>query len=284
MNEDLYISLNGSLIRSDEVSVTPINRAMMYGDGCFETLKSYQGRFLEWDEHYIRLIGGLSYLELESPVNSDELKMEVLSLLNKKSLKNQDVVVRIQFWRDGGRGYNTSSNKTSRMVHVSPYVPPNGPLDLITAKTRCIPSESLERKFKLTNGLNYIKAAQEAVKCQKDDALMLTINDYVSETTIANVFWFKDGIFFTPSVECDLLPGITRNIILRLIEENGFELKVGKFETSSLHKAEAAFCTNSLIEVREIRSIDKTHFKTGLEPIKKIRDSFINYKREALKV
>jgi branched-subunit amino acid aminotransferase/4-amino-4-deoxychorismate lyase len=284
MTDDSYISLNGSLTKSNEASVTPINRAMMYGDGCFETLKSYHGRFLAWDEHYIRLIGGLSYLELESPVNSDELKMEVIELLHANNLKHEEAMVRIQFWREGGRGYNTSSHKTSRMVHASSYDSPKGPLDLITAKTRCIPSESLERKYKLTNGLNYIKASQEAVKHRKDDALMLTVAGYVSETTISNVFWFKDGKFFTPSLECDLLPGITRSIVLRIIEENGFEVELGEFEPDSIYDSDAAFCTNSLIEIREIRSIDETHFKTGLEPIIKIRDSFISYKLDALKV
>lgn len=284
MTDIPYISLNGALSKTAEASINPVNRAMMYGDGCFETLKSYRGRFLAWDEHYIRLIGGLSYLGLEPALTSDELKMEVVDLLGANNLMDKEAMVRIQFWREGERGYNSSSHQTSRMILVDTYSRPKSPLDLITAKTRCIPSESLERKFKLTNGLNYIKAAQEAVKSQKDDSLMLTVDGYVSETTISNVFWFKGGKFFTPSMDCDLLPGITRSIVLKVIKENGFKIEEGQFKPASIFGSDAAFCTNSLIEIREIRSLDEINFKTGLQPIVKIRDSFMNFKREALRV
>ncbi|MDZ7806695.1 MAG: aminotransferase class IV [Gracilimonas sp.] len=283
MTDGGYISLNGSLFKSGEATVSPENRAMMYGDGCFETLKCYQGRFLKWNEHFSRLQRGLKYLEMQSTVSSSVLKNEVREVLDANNLMAEEAMVRIQFWREGGRGYKISSQKTARMIQVSSYDRPKEPLDLITAKTRCIPSEALERKHKLSNGLNYIKAAQEAERQQKDDALMLTVDGFVSETTIANLFWMKDGIIYTPSEECDLLPGITRNLILSFLEESGSNFEIGKFEPRSFYDADSAFCTNSLIEILEVKSIDNHQFDSEHDFVMQIKDSFLKFREKALK-
>jgi len=282
MNKPGYISLNGVLSESSEALVSPENRAMLYGDGCFETLKNYRGSFLGWEAHIERLQGGLNYLEMDAPVNSNKLKEEVLDLLDANGLRDEEAMVRIQFWRKGGRGYKSDIREASRMVQVHPYTPKPQPMELIAAKTRCIPSESLERKYKLTNGLNYIKAAQEANKHHKDDALMLTLHGYVSETTIANVFWINGDVFYTPSEECDLLPGITRNIMMDLIKDMGYKIEVGQFNPESFYKADAAFGTNSLIEIREILSVDGRTFKTGHKLITDLQKAFQTYKENVL--
>lgn len=260
--------------------MSPENRAMMYGDGCFETLKSYRGRFLNWEEHLKRLKGGLAYLELELPVDAEELKREVLEVIEANHLNGVEAMARIQFWREGWRGYKSSSNKTSRMIQVKKYDQPTEPLHLIIAKTRCIPSESLERKYKLSNGLNYIKAAQEANKQQKDDSVMLTIDGFVSETTIANLFWIKDEKLFTPSEDCDILPGITRGIVIDLLTDMGHTIKTGQFEPDSLIEATAVFCTNSLIEIQEVHSVNEKGFKTKYPLVQELRETFQKYKEE----
>lgn len=254
----------------------------MYGDGCFETLKSYDGSFLNWEAHIKRLQEGLAYLGIDLTMTSEGIKEEVRNLLEANEFNDKEVMVRIQFWREGGRGYSTECRKASRMIQVNLYQKSNRLLELVTAETRCIPSESLQRKFKLTNGLNYIKAAQEAGKYRKDDALMLTLNGLVSETTKANLFWIKDGVVYTPSEECDLLPGITRQIVTSLIQKMGCRIEVGKFKPELFYDAEAAFCTNSLIEIQKIRSVDDHIFREEHQIIKELLKSFQAYKEKSL--
>ena len=88
--------------------------------------------------------------------------------------------------------------KAHWMIQASEYESNKKELKLAVAQTRCIPSEALERKYKLSNGLNYVKAAQEAARSSCDDALMLTVDGEVSETTSANIFWVNEGKIFTP--------------------------------------------------------------------------------------
>ena len=130
------------------------------------------------------------------------------------------------------------------------------PATLVTSRYRRIPDAALPVGVKWTNGINYILAAAEAQRRGADDALMLTVDGHLSETTVANLFWEESGTVYTPSAECDLLPGITRGILLELIEEAGIPLKTGRFEPSALHRADAVWICNSVRGICPVRQID----------------------------
>lgn len=276
------IVLNGEFVSEHKASVSPVNRGMMYGDGCFETLRLYEGKFLGWANHFDRLSRGLDYLGLDNELSSEKLKELILKLTNENGLLKKQAMIRIQFWRDGGRGYATNSSSTNWMAQVSEVARWVKPFRLTVATTRCIPSQSLDRRFKLSNGLNYIMAAKEADVKQADDALMLTINDKISETTSSNIFWIEEGKVFTPSKDCDLLPGVTRSIVKELCQTNNIPLETGTFQLQRLKNAEAVFCTNSLIELHEVANIDDAEFNASHSLISVIKSHFEDYKEEHL--
>ncbi|MEX2605421.1 MAG: aminotransferase class IV [Gracilimonas sp.] len=294
MSKPAYIILNGMLIQESEARISPLNRGLMYGDGCFETFRSYAGKFLGWELHFERLSDGLDYLEIQAPFSSTELKSQVLQVLEKNDLTEKEAMIRFQCWRVGERGYATSSRKMNWLIQSSEIQSKKTPLRLLLAKTRCIPSVALDRKYKLSNGLNYIKAAQEAMNAGCDDSLMLTINNKISETTVANLFWIKEGKIFTPSVKCDLLPGVTRELVIQVMNRADIELEVGEFEWSDLKQAETLFCTNSLIEILEVASISQLmgergdsaneiiNFNTDHSKLKKLKNAFQEFKIEEM--
>ncbi|MEX2362388.1 MAG: aminotransferase class IV, partial [Balneolaceae bacterium] len=198
------------------------------------------------------------------------------------NLDQKEALIRIQCWREGGRGYKPVSSKMSWMIQAEEIKNSYEPLKLITAETRCIPSQALERGFKLSNGLNYIKAAQEAQNRNADDALMLTMTDFISETTSANIFWLHDEAVFTPSEKCDLLPGITRKLVADVLLRNDVKLEKGEFSIAHIRQAEAAFCCNSVREIQEVASIDEKDMEIGHPLVKKIMVLFEKYKFELL--
>lgn len=283
MNGNHYIIMNGELLKEGLASISPSNRGMMYGDGCFETLRCYKGKFLKWEQHFNRLAGSFDYLEMGLPFTAEELKSQVKQLLKKNDDSGASSLVRIQCWREGQRGYKTSSRNASWLIQCKSIQTEKQPAKLHLAQTRCIPNQALVRKFKLSNGLNYIKAAQEAEKAECDDAVMLTVSEKVSETTISNLFWIKEDVIFTPSKNCDLLPGITRSLIIRLCKENGITMVEDEFEISDLLKAASVFCTNSIIEIREVENIGNVKFRLNHPLLKRIKESFETYKISELK-
>lgn len=279
-----FINVNGELILEEAYSISAASRSVFYGDGCFETFVSYKGKFLHFEDHFIRLQSSLEYLEMNASFNEEKLKAEIFRLLEKNGDEHEDIVVRVQCYREGNAGYMDISERSGSIISTRSVSYGKELLNLKTVSIRAIPSEALERKVKLSNSINYIKAAQEAKKKGGDDALMLTMNQKISETTIANIFWIKGNQVCTPSKDCDLLPGVTRAIIKEIVNKNSeLELIEGEFELSSIYESEAVFCCNSVMEVKPVSMLNDHSFDIAHELVLSISQEFQNYKRSKLK-
>lgn len=278
-----YLIYNESLVSEEEVLISPLNRGMMYGDGCFDTLRTYNGKFFKLEEHFKRFINSANYLGIETHFGFADFKLKILELLEANHLMKKDAIIRVQCWRDGGRGYLSKSTNANWITSSSEIEPYKESIQLSIVDVRAIPSEALERKFKLSNGLNYIKAASQASISGADDALMLTTNKKVSETTKANIFWVKENTVFTPSINCDLLPGITRNTVINLLTKSSlFSVVEGEFEVKDVKQSEAVFVTNSIREIVSVTSIDGTRFDSSHPVVHSIKDNFEELKRQNL--
>ncbi len=281
----MKIIIDGSITEADQPAVPVISRGLMYGEGCFETFRTYNGHTFLLKDHLERLQAGLIFLGLSLP---DELKKESLSpllaeLLEKNNLQQKDAIIRLQVWREGERGYSTRAPGEVHFSVTATECPESfSPLRLMTVDTRRIPSVSLPSDFKFTNGINYILAAREAEKQGGDDALMQTTDGWISETTIANIFWLKDDTVYTPSAECDILPGITRNIVLKLSREMEMTTEEGEYLTEQLNEAEAVWICNSVREVLPVKEINSLEFDTGHDFLQQLVENFESYRNEHL--
>lgn len=277
-----WLIFDGDLITADQPVVPIVSRGLMYGDGVFETLRTYKGKTLLLEDHLNRLHSGMYMLgmKVDTHVKVEALKERIWKLLDKKQLLNVDAIIRLQVWRDGQRGYHP---KTDSNIHYSitgsacpeDFRPPA----LATVKQRRIPSQSMPSFAKFTNGINYIMAARQASEKGGDDALMQTIDGYISETTIANIFWVRGDTIFTPDKECDLIPGITRNIILEMIgESNRWKCQEGKYTLDHLLDADSVWICNSVREVLAVEKIDSEKFDTDHPVIKKLQERYTAFR------
>ncbi len=282
--EPKYAIFNGELIVQSANVIPVSSRGFMYSDGCFETFRSYKGKFLHFDKHFARLQLGLNYLGMDLFLDSETLLKQIGLLLQYHEMVDVDTAFRIQCVRKGGAGFASTSTKTEYAITTRSLPDVKKNIVLKTVETRAIPEVSLSRKVKLANSINYIKAAQQATQHGGDDALMLTVNNTVSETTMANIFWVKENQIFTPSINCDLLPGVTREIVFQLISEMAdIELVEGEFLLEELSKAEAVFCTNSLREIFPIAEVDNAVFDKSHSIVERLKKDFELYKKNYLK-
>ncbi len=286
MNEGKQkIILNNKLFPAEHATIPVTSRGLMYGDGCFETFRSYQGRFLKLEEHLKRLNEGLDFLSLRLPegLKPKKIRPQLKKLLSANNLMNDDAVVRLQVWRKGGRGYRPVTYEANYSIIATPLAKQNTACRLAAINTKRIPSKALPSRYKLSNGLNYIIAAKQAIKKNADDALMETIDGTVSETTIANIFWLKNETVYTPSVDCDILPGITRSIVLKLLKESSqIKVKEGAYPLSAVKNADAVWLCNSLKEVQSVSSIDGVKFNTEAPLIHTLKEIFQSFRNEQL--
>ena len=284
MNDNNLVIVDGTFQKAGDKVLPVQSRGLMYGDGCFETLRSYSGRFLRLEMHLRRLAQGMRHLGMKVPelLKPRPFKLQLHELLDKNGLLNEDAVVRIQVWRKGERGYHTERESEAHFtVQAGGYSPARSadPVSLSIVDIRRIPDQSLPSCYKLSNGINYILASREAASKGADDALMLTIEGFVSETTIANIFWMQNGEVFTPSEECDLLPGITRAQVLEILSQSS-EIKVleGKFRPEDLMSAEAVWVCNSVRELVPVKRIDESSYPVNHSMFREIQNKFISWR------
>ncbi len=269
--------LDSKIVDSEQVSA-PVSRGLWYGDGCFETLLIDAGRVFRLREHLERLKKGLHYLGFpEQPGLDDQIQTGISELLRTGGLEEKQVRLRVQVWREGSGGFAPPDDQKLRVHIVAAEQPANtSALRLSTVPTRRIPSASVRSDLKLSSSANYIRAAYEARSAGADEALMLTTDDYISETTIANIFWMKGDTIYTPSTDCDILPGIMRQALMEWIDQhqNQFRLVADRFPADALNNADLIWLTNSVRVIQPVASVDQVPFIKSAEALENIEDNF----------
>lgn len=282
-NSNNWLIFDGNIMPADQPVVPAVSRGLMYGDGIFETLRTYQGKTLLLEDHIDRLHSGMQTLgmEVHHDLKNKALRNQFWKLLEKQQLLNADAIVRLQVWRDGRRGYHPQQDSNTHLSITASTCPDDfSSPTLATVYRRRIPSESLPSSVKFTNGINYILASQEAADRGGDDALMQTIDGFISETTIANIFWIKGDTIFTPDEECDFIPGITRNVVLDIIEKsNRWKYQEGKYSLDHILDADAVWICNSVREILAVEAIDNQDFDTDHPAIGKLQTRYAVYRR-----
>lgn len=280
-----YVSLNGKLIPRGELLIPGEGDGFFYGAGCFETIRSYNGRFLHLGKHLQRLSEGLRYLTCSSSATfaSAETRGVISNLLQANRLENSHARVRIQVSLAGRLGYTVPGTDTPLLwlITADPIVG-NGQkeISLITSGTTVVPSSSRPAHLKLSNMLHYRQAAIEAKAQGADDALMLTTAGKIAESSIANIFWERDGTVFTPSAECDILPGITRMVVLDILKKHKIPVKVGVFDVQHISGAHQVFLCNSIRELVWADSLDGKSYAKKSPLRNTLQRAFESYKSE----
>lgn len=310
-----YGILDGKPLPMADASERLSTRLFMYGEGCFDTLRSCAGGFLHPDRHLQRLHKGMEYLGWNPPdLLHDELGFlqTLWQFLNYNNATERQVRIRIQVWADDHTtGYRTAhdrapstrflitgsllpepdrigqSSQSGHSTRFERFNPLGGhlpgmdrqQLTLATSRYRRIASDALPPTVKWTNGINYILAAREAAAHGSDDALMLSSDGFVSETTIANIFWKHHGEVFTPSDDCDLLPGVTRALLMQILGDAGYPVKCGRYTPDHLEQADTVWVCNSVREIAPVMRLDAHSFEPDRAFLTDLYEHYQQYKK-----
>ncbi|MFC7077410.1 aminotransferase class IV [Haloarcula halophila] len=267
--------VDGRLVPAEEATVSVRDRGFMYGDAAFETLRVYGGDPFRWDAHRDRLQRTAETLGFGAAV-PDDLRERVDETLAANDL--QEAYVKLSVTRGVQPGKLTPDPEVEPTVVVICSELPtggrdgdpvwDGPADLQTVRTRRIPSESLPADAKTHNYLNGILARLELQRAAPDgdaadEALVRDIDGTVVEGATSNLFFVADDALRTPSTDLDLLPGITRDVVVELAREEGFPVEEGAYTLDDVREADEAFLTNSTWELRPVGTVDGIDVGTG---------------------
>lgn len=280
-NRSEFVILNGELIRKQEAHIPVQSSGLYYGAGCFETFAVDKKRFFRFEDHIYRLNSGLNYLGVKNDylASADEIKIQIIELLKANGLEDLMARVRLQVSLADAGGYGIDRDLKPVQYFTADKILDKKPVvKLSSVQARVVPSECKPTHLKLSNMLHYRKAWQEAQKAGADDAIMLTTDNYIAETAISNLFWKKRKVIYTPSEECDILPGIMRNSIIEILKkDDNFELVEGKFTIDDLKSADAVWCANSVIKLKPVVQADDIKFTAPNEFFQKLNNRVNNF-------
>lgn len=264
----MKVYLNDKIVSSTEATISVFDHGFLYGDGIYETMRAYDGVVFSIDEHIRRLFRSASLIGLDIRKSPEGLKLAIYETMQANNLKA--AYIRMTISRgEGAIGLDPTLCKSPTFVVMAlefrdyPKAHYEEGLRIIISSVRRNLKEALDPQIKSLNFLNNILAKIEAIKAGVDEALMLNVDGFLAEGTISNVFFVKDDFLCTPSIECGILDGITRNIVLDLVSRNGMTVNEGEFRPEDLYAASEVFITNSTMEVMPVRRVDDRHFKAG---------------------
>jgi branched-chain amino acid aminotransferase len=264
----MLIYLNGQIIPSEKAVISIFDHGFLYGDGIYETMRSYNGVVFKIEEHIKRLQKSASLISLSLPFSEEILKRDIYETLHANSLLNAYIRITISRGK-GDIGIDPELCKKPTIVIITKEF--NGyperlykeGIKLIIAKTRRNHKNALNPQIKSLNFLNNILAKIEAKKEGAYEALMLNVYGKIAEGTISNVFFIKDNTIMTPSTKCGILNGITRQTVIEMIKKENLNLKQGFYTKEDIYSADEVFITNTTMEIMPVSMIDKKKYKVG---------------------
>jgi len=250
--------LRGQVVNTASATVSIMDRGFLYGDGVFETIRIHQGKPFQWARHWVRLQQGCESLGIPIQGNEDAWTEQLHALINKNQAGN--ALARVHISRGlGPRGYAPSSDSAPTSIitlHRAPALPPDRPQqwNLMISEIRT-PSFSLMPKWKSCNKLHQIMVKNEALNAGFDDGLVLNEHQNLTETSSGNLFLILGNRIQTPTTECGILNGTTRQLLIELASSLGLECQESPCHLDTIHKADSVFatlCSFGLVHIQRI--------------------------------
>lgn len=268
----MWIYLNNKFVTDKEAVVSVFDHGFLYGDGVYETIRSYGPRIFMRDEHLSRLFRSAAEIGLAMPIpvkNWGDILQEAM-IRNEVGTDLQDAYLRITVSRGAGDvGLDPAlCSSPTVVVMAKPLVPPASHLyetgvNVIVASTKRNLPSALPPQIKSTNFLNNIQAKREAIAAGAFDSILLNWEQHLTECTISNVFFVMNGTLRTPALECGLLDGITRSIVIRLAGKLNMHVEEGRYTVDQLYRADECFLTNTSMEIMPVTSVDRRPVGNG---------------------
>ncbi|MHC4923957.1 MAG: aminotransferase class IV [Planctomycetota bacterium] len=257
----IVVSLDGRVVSEEEAVVPVLDRGFLYGDSVYEVVRTRRGRPVTLEEHLDRMRGSAQAIYMDLPWSNDELRGHVQALLDASG--NEESYIRIVVTRGGGPvGLLPGEGEPPRLIIIAKPLPEppahvfTTGLTLVIASRPRNDSRALSPAAKTGNYLNNLLALVEARDLGAEDAILLSPAGVVAEGTTSNLFWLDGEVVHTPSLECGILAGITRAVLLEAMRSDGMTVDEGEHPPEVLRKAQEIFLTSTVRGVAPVTTLD----------------------------
>lgn len=265
----MKVYIDGKFYDKEEAKISVFDHGLLYGDGVFEGIRSYNRRVFKLAEHIDRLYNSAKAIMLEIPVSKREIEQAVLETLRVNNLA--DAYIRLVVTRGvGDLGLDPRKCKNPSIIIITdkivlyPQEFYEKGLEVITVSTRRNLPSAINPAIKSLNYLNNIFAKIEAIKAGCEEAIMLNEDGYVAECTGDNIFIIKNNVLITPPIYIGALPGITRDTVIEIAKTKlKLMVKEEPFTIYHVYTADECFLTGTAAEVIPVVKVDSRIINDG---------------------
>jgi len=248
------VYLNGKFVDKNKAKISVFDHGLLYGDGVFEGIRSYNRLVFKLREHIDRLCRSANFIMLRIPMTKGAIMKAVTDTLARNRL--DDAYIRLVVTRGSGDlGLDPGKCKkgstvfiiTDKIALYPKEFYENG-LSIIAASTRKNYNRAIDPNIKSLNYLNNILAKIDGLKKGSPEAIMLTYDNYVSECTGDNIFIVKRGVLKTPS-RTITLEGITQYAVMGIAKKKRIPFMEKNMRLREMHNADECFLTGTAAEI-----------------------------------
>jgi branched-chain amino acid aminotransferase len=264
---------NGEFVKWDDAKVHVTAHALHYGSSVFEGLRAYATPngpvILAVDAHIRRLFGSCRIMRMDVPYSADEIRSAIIEIVRRNGL--QSGYIRPLVYRAYGTiGLDPREATTEMAIYAIEFGRYLGDsaldqgVDVMVSSWRKFGPDTFAALSK--SGGNYVSSqfmTMEARDLGFADAIVLDVNGLVSEGSGENIFAVYRGVLYTPPIGASILLGVTRECILTLAHDLGYEVREQSFPREMLYLADEVFFTGTAVEISPVRSVDRIQVGNG---------------------
>ena len=276
------VNVNGRITPERDAVISVFDHGFLYGEGIYETMRTYHGRLFLYERHMRRLRNSARMIALDVPFTDQQLSARIRDTITASGLTGE-TYVRVLVTRGIGElTYDPEATPVpSVVVIVKPHVDlaaeayEQGVRAVICDIVRNHPG-SVNPMIKSNNLMNSALAMQEAIKRGGFEGIMRNYKGELTECTTSNLFIVRNGAAVTPPLDAGLLPGITREFLFDVGKEAGIDVFEQPLRDADLFGADESFLTSTTREVVPIVKVNDRTIGNGKPgPVtKKLLDGF----------
>jgi len=267
-----YVWMDGKFVPWEEAKIHIASHVIHYGTGVFEGERCYKTKkgsaCFRLKEHTNRLFDSAKIYRMDVPFTREQIIQATVELIKKNEM--QECYIRPIVYRGyqelGVNPFTCPVNVSLMTWFWGKYLgaeAADGVDVMVSSWNRMAPNTFPAMSKTCANYMNSQLIKMEAIKYGFVEGIALDVNGFVSEGSGENIFVVRNGVIHTPPLHATILPGITRNTVIQLARDLGYEVVEDMMLREMLYLADEVFFTGTAAEITPIRSIDKITIGSG---------------------
>jgi branched-chain amino acid aminotransferase len=242
---ETIVYINGQLVPISDATVSFRDGGFQFGDGLFETIRFQNRKLFSAENHLQRLRNGLESLDLKLDTSNAELIQILQKLIQVNQIDSGLLRLMITRGEITGTPWN-HTGKPGIYISIRPITPiPEQSVKVVYFEEANYPIIRFNPAIKSMNYIGNMKAKKDAESQGAYEPIFYNSNGIITECAIRNVFYIKDEVLLTPSLDLGVLPGVMRNTIINIATEMGVQIEEAYIPFITINEMDEAFISST---------------------------------------